>query len=187
VSAIPSVVERDQDTAVSELRNLRKRAEQSAQEIGQALLRWQRSLGHGKFKRAYLLAGWTENQVYHYLAATKSQQVPALEAKPEVVESMSQLVETNIPPISSAPQVSFPPDSPYQPQPKAETLPPKKLCDLVNDGSLADVCYAFMGLVPYEAMQAVYELTLKQKQGETQSQLEVLWWKIQIDLYKKGE
>jgi hypothetical protein len=98
-----SIVERD--TAVSELRDLRKRAEGTAQDIGQELLRWKKSLGFGKFKRAYFEAGWTENQVYHYLSYTKNEALPALETKPDVVESVSQPLETTQQPRSRFPQI----------------------------------------------------------------------------------
>jgi hypothetical protein len=53
--------------AQMELRLLREKAERSAEEIRKALLKWQAALGHGKFKEAYMAAGWTRGQINYYL------------------------------------------------------------------------------------------------------------------------
>jgi len=61
------IVMPDEQYAVTELRKLRIKAEKSGAQIAQDLRTWQNSLGHGKFKKTYLLAGWTESKVGHYL------------------------------------------------------------------------------------------------------------------------
>jgi hypothetical protein len=58
----------DEKYAVTQLRSLRVKAEKSGKEIAKELRMWQDSLGHGKFKKNYLLAGWTEGGVNHYLS-----------------------------------------------------------------------------------------------------------------------
>src|SRR5438270_13700976 len=58
----------DEQYAISELRTLRFKTEKHGKEIAKELRMWQDSLGHGKFKKNYLLAGWTENKVIHYLS-----------------------------------------------------------------------------------------------------------------------
>lgn len=76
--------------AVSELRALRVKAQKTGLEIAAELRRWQNSLGHGKFKKNYLKAGWSENQVIHYL-----QYYPDGNSHPDVDNSKE------VPPLSS--------------------------------------------------------------------------------------
>lgn len=91
-----SIVMPSEQTAISELRTLRRQAEKSAKEIGKALLKWQESLGRGKFKRAYMAAGWTESQVIHYIHGDrhKNQQVRDVQTHPETVENKEEEGQT---------------------------------------------------------------------------------------------
>ena len=80
-----AIVMPDEQYAVSQLRTLRKKAEKTGAEIAKELRMWQDSLGHGRFKKNYLLAGWTELSVNHYLSYY--QQHPAWYTGPDVVDS----------------------------------------------------------------------------------------------------
>jgi hypothetical protein len=71
--------------AVSQLRALRTKAEKSGEEIAKELRMWQDSLGHGKFKKNYLLAGWTEDRVHHYLQYYKED--AEVNSPPDVTEA----------------------------------------------------------------------------------------------------
>ena len=75
----------DEQYAVSQLRVLRKKAEKSGEEIAKGLRMWQDSLGHGKFKKNYLLAGWTEGSVKHYLTYYQ-QDAAGMDTDPQVVD-----------------------------------------------------------------------------------------------------
>lgn len=79
--SIASISMPDEKYAVTQLRALKLKAEKSGKEIAKELRMWQDSLGHGKFKKSYLLAGWTENQVIHYL-----QYYPDGDSHPDVSE-----------------------------------------------------------------------------------------------------
>jgi hypothetical protein len=78
----PAIVQPSEQTAVSELRALRKKAEKSGKEIGNALLKWQESLGRGKFKQAFMRAGWAESSVYYYIKMARPPVVEDLTAEP---------------------------------------------------------------------------------------------------------
>jgi hypothetical protein len=71
--------------AVSQLRALKIRAEKSGKEIAKELRMWQGSLGHGKFKKSYILAGWTEDKVHHYLQYYKED--AEVDSPPDVTET----------------------------------------------------------------------------------------------------
>ncbi len=86
VTTSPStIVMPDEQYAVSQLRILRKKAEKSGAEIAKELRGWQDSLGHGKFKKNYILAGWTEGSVNHYFSYY--QQHTDTDTEPDVVEN----------------------------------------------------------------------------------------------------
>jgi hypothetical protein len=76
-----AIIVPDEQTAVRELRTLRKKAEKSSKEIGNALLKWQQSLGHGKFKQAFMAAGWAESSVYYYIKQAQPDPAPMLESE----------------------------------------------------------------------------------------------------------
>jgi len=80
-----TIIMPDEQYVVSQLRILRKKAEKSGSEIATELRMWQDSLGVGKFKKNYLLAGWTEGSVNHYL--TYYQQDAATDTEPQVDDS----------------------------------------------------------------------------------------------------
>jgi hypothetical protein len=100
---LSTIVMPDEQYAVSQLRILRKKAEKSGREIAKELHMWKDSLGQGKFKKNYLLAGWTESRVQHYL--TYYQQDAALYTGPEVVENKETPVDPQEPPIAVGLQV----------------------------------------------------------------------------------
>jgi hypothetical protein len=88
-SNIPSITITMPDDlqAIAELRTLRKKAEKSAKEIGQELLKWQKDLGRGKFKAAFMAAGWAESSVYYYIKQARTDQTPVLESQPVAPEA----------------------------------------------------------------------------------------------------
>jgi hypothetical protein len=83
----------DEKYAVTQLRSLRVKAERSGKEIAKELRMWQDSLGHGKFKKNYLLAGWTEDKVHHYLQYYKED--AEVNSPPDVTEN-KEITRTEI-------------------------------------------------------------------------------------------
>lgn len=83
----------DEKYAVTQLRSLRVKAEKSGKEIAKELRMWQDSLGHGKFKKNYLLAGWTEDKVHHYLQYYKED--AEVNSPPDVTEN-KEITRTEI-------------------------------------------------------------------------------------------
>lgn len=158
----------DERQAVSELKSLRIRAEKSAQEITTELRKWQASLGRGHFKRAYLLAGWSHGRIGHYLygGETEHQHVTVTEPSQQVIDPPSQ-------PQQNAIQSGTP-----------KALQPDRLCELVNEGSVAQMSQVFLALMPYESIRAVYEAELA-KESEISLQLEVLWKVLGPKIYQK--
>src|SRR5207245_5209014 len=79
--------------AVKSLRDLRKRADKSTAEIRTELVIWQKKLPRGKFKQAYLKAGWTESRIAHYLYGDRHKKKSA--ARSRNVQTHLEVAENN--------------------------------------------------------------------------------------------
>jgi hypothetical protein len=100
-----AIVMTDEQYAVSQLRILRKIAEKSGKEIAKELRMWQDSLGHGKFKKNYLLAGWSQNSVEHYLSYYPKDD-PAGNPLKDIVENKEAPAKEQETTSGTAPQVT---------------------------------------------------------------------------------
>jgi phage N-6-adenine-methyltransferase len=63
----------DERQVVEEMRSAHSLLGQSNAELGRKLVLWQKSLEFGRFKRAYIAAGWTESEVTVCIRAFKNQ------------------------------------------------------------------------------------------------------------------
>jgi hypothetical protein len=106
----PAIIMPDESQAITELRTLRKKAEKSAAEIRKALLKWQESLGHGKFKQAFMAAGWTQNQVSYYLYKLPTNEIGEVQQEP--VDSKAEVSQE---PEEEAEEDVLPDDMPDNP------------------------------------------------------------------------
>ena len=135
-----------EQTAISELRTLRKRAEKSAKEIGKALLKWQKSLGYGKFKQAYMAAGWTKAQVDYYLYVFpkrgEDKEIEAINDRLETTENKGE---------------------------DGQTL--EEVCAEAREESALE----FLTLLPYEAVQQAVEIAKQKAGNEDSHRLDTLW------------
>ena len=156
-----SIVMPSEQTAISELRTLRKQAEKSAKEIGKALLKWQKSLGHGKFKQAYMAAGWPESSVYYYI---KQAQPPTPKLETQEVENKKHNQSQE-----------------REEEEEGQTL--EEVCAEAREESALE----FLTLLSYEAVQQAVEIA-KQKAGKEDShRLDVLWSSFKKYFTHKGD
>jgi hypothetical protein len=90
------------------------------------LKKWQESLGRGYFKRNYMAAGWTENEVYACFRALQNQQDAVDNCQPQVVDNLPQPAENTYEPL--------PVREPYQ----LPALTPTPMASRPEDGRRED-------------------------------------------------
>jgi hypothetical protein len=173
----------DERQAITELRSLRHRAERSAQEIGRELKKWQESLGRGKFKQAYMAAGWSPSTVYWFMK-NQEDAIPVLESQP--VELPSKPLETN---VDDEPEEVTPTTTPQVCTGYREGDFSINIVDydkvLIETEQTSGVAHMFVSVIPQEIMQSAFELALAKV--ENREPLIRMWKYLQKTVYKKEQ